>query len=202
MADSVLDSPQTAPLELRDFDDPIALRKQVYGRVLDAARNLPPLTNQRHTLQLTDVDYTDPGEFDLAEQKQAILERRSLGRQLKGTWRLLDNATGLPLDQRRQTLARVPFVTDRGTFIHNGNDWSLCLHPSVQIWTEHGMVPIGKIVEERHRIRVWSYDFAAQEFVLKPITAWCRNRAQAPLGQAVFLKRARQPAAFASCASA
>jgi len=123
MADSVLDMPQQP--ELRDLDDPLTLRRQVYDRVLDATRKLPPLSNQRHTLQLSDVHYADPGEFDLSEQKKAILERRSLGRKLKGTWSLSDNATGQVLDQRKQTLARVPFVTERGTFIHNGTDWSL-----------------------------------------------------------------------------
>ena len=123
MADSVLDSP--AQPELRDLNDPVTLRRQVYDRVLHAASNLPPLTNQRHTLALSDVHYADDGEFDLAAQKQAILERRSLGRKLSGTWLLSDNATGQVLDKRRQILARVPFVTDRGTFIHNGNDWSL-----------------------------------------------------------------------------
>lgn len=118
-------SPAAPKLELRDFDKPHQVRKLIYGNVLHAARNIRPLTNQSHTLTLTNVDYDEPGEYSKQEQKRAILSGESLGRRLKGTWTLADTKTGEVLDSRRQTIAKVPYYTNRGTFIHRGNEYHL-----------------------------------------------------------------------------
>lgn len=120
-----LTAPQPQKPELRGFDEPKKTRQRIYDQTLQAAKSIPPLANQRHTLKLSDVDYTDPGEFSLADQKSAVLNGGTLGRKLRGTWQLLDNATGQVLDQRKQTLATVPYYTDRGTVIHKGNEWIL-----------------------------------------------------------------------------
>lgn len=107
------------------FEDAPRLRQRVFDSVLTAARSLEPVTNAKHTLLLTDVDYADPDKRTRKEEKEAILRNQSLGRRLKGTWRLVDNATGLVVDQKQQTLANVPYFTDRGTFIQNGSEWMM-----------------------------------------------------------------------------
>jgi DNA-directed RNA polymerase beta subunit len=111
--------------DYRDFGDPSAARKLIYGNVLDEARKLQPIANKVHTLQLKDVDYDGPDHISLKEQKRAILEGRTLGRRLRGTWQLMDNATGGVLDERKVTLAEVPHMTHRGTFILNGTEYTL-----------------------------------------------------------------------------
>lgn len=116
--------PAAAPA-MRDFADSLGTRKLVYDNVLTAARGLEPVVNQRHTLKLIDVDYNDPEEYSIRDQKQAILGGKTLTRRLKGTWQLIDNTTGQVIDQRSQTVARVPFLTNRGTFIHRGNEYVL-----------------------------------------------------------------------------
>lgn len=105
--------------------DPIKTRENIYNSVLNAAKTLKPITNQRHTLELADVDYADPGEFSIDQQKKAILGGQSLGRRLVGTWRLKDNATGNVIEEKTQTLARVPFYSDRGTIINKGSEYSV-----------------------------------------------------------------------------
>jgi len=71
---------------------------------------------------------------------------------------------------------------DRGiTGGHGG-----CFHPMTQIWTEQGYMSIGDIVLERRRVKVWSYNHAAQAFELKPITNWFKNIAENGISSSVF----------------
>jgi DNA-directed RNA polymerase subunit beta len=109
----------------REFGDAARTRNTIYDEVLKAAQTIQPMTNQRHTLKIRDVDYTDPGEYTIRQQKEAILTGKTLGRKLAGTWELSDAVTGQVLDTRKTTLARVPFMTDRGTFVHNGNEYTI-----------------------------------------------------------------------------
>lgn len=122
-------APPTAPpvpeVNQRDLGDASAARKAIFDRVLHAAQSVQPLANQRHTLRLSQVAYTDPGEYSYKQQKEAILAGRTLGRRMAGKWELVDNESGNVLDTRTTALARVPYLTDRGTFIHNGNEYTL-----------------------------------------------------------------------------
>ncbi len=114
-----------APPAFRDFGDHRVTRQFIYEDVLNAANNLEPIADDRYTLALTKVRYTDPEKFTRRQQKQAILAGETLGRRMKGTWELRDNASGKVLDAREQVVARVPFLTHRGTFIHRGNEYTL-----------------------------------------------------------------------------
>ncbi len=116
--------PLPAP-KLRALDDAPGTRGLIYGNVLTAANTIEPMTNQRHTLKLSNVAYNDPEEYSIADQKHAILAGKTLTRRLRGTWQLIDNATGNVMDEKTQTVARVPFLTNRGTFIHRGNEYVL-----------------------------------------------------------------------------
>lgn len=117
--------PAAAAPARRAFGDAAATRALIYGNVLAEARALPPVANKVHTLELAGVDYADPEDVSLAEQKRAILEGRTLARRLRGTWRLRDNATGNVVDERESTVAAVPRMTPRGTFILNGTEYTL-----------------------------------------------------------------------------
>jgi DNA-directed RNA polymerase beta subunit len=109
----------------RKFGDSAATRKLIYDNVLNAATGLKPLSNQRHTLQLANVGYEGPEEFSKKDVKAAILGGTTLSRRLRGTWQLMDNATGQPLEERHATLANVPHLTDDGVFINRGVSYTL-----------------------------------------------------------------------------
>lgn len=113
------------PAGLRALDDFDAARDSIYSSVFDAAANLPPVSNAKHTLSLTKVKWADPGKFTKKQRKEAVLTGGTLGRRLKGTWELTDNATGDVLDRREQVLMRVPHLTEGGTFVHNGTEHAL-----------------------------------------------------------------------------
>ena len=120
--------PGTAPtvpqITHRSFGDSIGTRKAIYDSVLNAARAFAPATNNQYTLGLQNVDYDGRDNFTKAEQKKAILSGATLGRSLRGDWVLTD-PTGAEVSRKRALLARVPHMTERGTFIVNGSEYSL-----------------------------------------------------------------------------
>ena len=121
-------SPEKKSVSRRSFFDPAATRSAIYSKVLSAGQSLKPVTNGRHTLEIADVSYREKdydSDFSPDQQREAILGGKSLGRRLAGNVRLIDNTTGKVLDERRQTLAVIPHLTNRGTFIQNGNQMSL-----------------------------------------------------------------------------
>jgi len=115
-----------APPGTRAIGDVDATRSAIYDQVLDAVRSYTPATNTKYTLSLEEPAYESPDTFALADEKRAIIEGRSLERRLRGTWRLRTNDEQQQLiDEKRTTLAMVPHMTRRGTFILNGNEYAL-----------------------------------------------------------------------------
>lgn len=117
--------PPAPAIDYRDFGDTDKTRTRIYDNVLSAARGIEPISNDRHTLRLSEVDYQDPERVSKRDQKAAILNGLSRGRRLRGTWELVDNATQQVIDRKRSVLASVPYLTERGTFINNGTEYTL-----------------------------------------------------------------------------
>lgn len=114
-----------APANVRPFGDVDATRQGIYDSVFKAASTMKPVSNQMHTLRLRDVAWADPDRYSKADRKRAILAGETLGRRLRGTWELIDNASGKVLDSRLATVLRVPYLTEGGTFVHRGNEYAL-----------------------------------------------------------------------------
>jgi DNA-directed RNA polymerase beta subunit len=113
-----------APTQLRSFTDIPALRNAIYDNALSAAQNLEPVANQRYSLHVENVDWGDPGEVSLEREKDAVLKGETLKRRLRGDYVLRDPA-GKELSRRKSTLASIPILGNRGTFIIGGNDHAL-----------------------------------------------------------------------------
>jgi DNA-directed RNA polymerase beta subunit len=123
-----LKSPMTpAPVAptMRTFGDVGVMRDNIFNQALTSAQGLKPLQNDLYTLQLQDVGYSGPERFTRSDQKKAVLSRGTLARRLQGTWTLTDNKTGQPVGQRRATIAHVPYLTDSGTFVNGGVEYTL-----------------------------------------------------------------------------
>jgi DNA-directed RNA polymerase subunit beta len=124
-------TPETAMGDLaapamREFDDVDATRDMLFSNVQRALEEKFPLTNQRYTLKLSDVKYQKPKRFTNSEQKRAIMRGQTLGWKLMGKWDLVDNATGKSVDKTASRLiAQVPYLTNRGTFIFNGTEYTV-----------------------------------------------------------------------------
>jgi DNA-directed RNA polymerase subunit beta len=104
---------------------PDATRAGIFNSAADHARKIQPIQNDLYTMHLSDVDYEGPERFTKKDHKQAVLSHGSLARKLRGTWNLTDNKTGELISQKRATLANVPYMTDAGTFVHNGVEYTL-----------------------------------------------------------------------------
>lgn len=124
MLGDVLGSPEPQPI--RAFDDYPKAREAIFGSVLNSIQKRFPIENQQHSLLVENARYDDDKQYSLAEQKKAILQGGTLSRKLIGDWVLRDKTTGAEIDRRRRmTLAQVPYLTNRGTFISNGTEYTV-----------------------------------------------------------------------------
>ena len=169
---------------LRDPDDSDSVRGDIEGGISTAMqRYVHGFEYGGVRLELSDVKYADKERYSLAEQKEALMSDRLLSRRLRGTVKLIDVETNKPLDVKKNfTLARVPYLTQRGTFINNGSELA-CFHGTTKVWTESGLMEIRKIVNGRLPIKVWSWSFSSQSLVLRQVTNWSKRKAPGRLGR-------------------
>ena len=135
MPDPMQPPPQLPPLAppmsqppqptTRAFGDVPALRDNIFNEALRSASSIEPIQNDLYTLQLQNVGYAGPERFSRKDQKKAVLTRGSLARKLTGTWTLIDNKTQQPVASRQATIANVPYLTDSGTFVNKGVEYTL-----------------------------------------------------------------------------
>lgn len=115
-----------SPVNRRDFFDVDSQRDLIFSNVQKALTDKFPLENQQYQLELADINYDRKKKgFTLAEQKKAILDRSTLDIPIHGTWRLKDKETGEVVSEQRKSIARVPWLTPRGTFIFRGNSFAI-----------------------------------------------------------------------------
>lgn len=108
-----------APVTYRRFDDIDGQRQDIFDLAKQSIGSMKPFSTPSHSVEIADVDYDDDYNPSIAEEKDAILKRKSLQRALKGTVRLKD-AQGNVVEEQRMTLAHVPYLNSRGLFIRNG----------------------------------------------------------------------------------
>ena len=108
----------------RSFTDTPALRAAVLDGVKDAYAKRTS-ENKQHVLRFADVAYSAPKDFTLGDEKEALLKRRRLYHNLHGRLQLVDKATGAVIseDEAPRKLAEVPWMSRRGTWIHNGTEY-------------------------------------------------------------------------------
>ena len=106
-------------------DDYKTMRGLIFDKVKQSVIKRFPLYNNKYVLSVEDVDYADPDTYSYKEEKEAILNGKSVGRRLRGRYVLKDAATDKVISQTPvQTLLNVPYMTDRGTFINNGHEYT------------------------------------------------------------------------------
>lgn len=111
-------------IELYDLEDFDTHRKLIFGDAKTALQKQFPKEHNGVRMELKDLDYADPERYSIRDQKKALHEDKFLMRRLRGTVTLKDAKTGEILDEKSTTLMRVPYLTDRGTFIRSGNEWA------------------------------------------------------------------------------
>ena len=122
MADTTTDEEPILPngVTVRAFDDPKAARAGIYSGTLEAWQKRFPLENKTYRLELSNVRYTGPQDFTLAQQKHALLNDKPLHTPVSGHFRLIRKADNAVVDEKDEVVMNVPYYTDRGTIINNG----------------------------------------------------------------------------------
>ena len=111
------------PPHLRDFSDTATARNWLYEDTASALENKFPIEDDTHRLELHNVKI-EPKSYSLKQQKDALLNNRQLRVPVRGQWRLVDKESGVVLDEREDTVLQLPYLTERGTVLYNGNEYS------------------------------------------------------------------------------
>jgi len=110
------------PYDITDYPE---VRKRTLDNVATAVKNRFPLESDRYVLSLENLRYADK-DYTPRDEKAALLEGKTLGTRLKGDWVLYDKSSGQVIDRKdNNTLVNVPYLTNRGVFIRNGNEYGL-----------------------------------------------------------------------------
>jgi len=115
------------PEHLRDPLDFKTTNAVLQDNVLSAFSSMPPVEYGDYRLEISDPAFQNRREFSKKEQKQAILQRGEVSLPIKGTLRLIDKTTNLPVAEKRTTLMRLPYLTERGTFVRPGGEYTLAM---------------------------------------------------------------------------
>lgn len=112
--------------QLRGFGDVDATRKSIFDRTLKAFESRFPMeAGPNLRLEVKDLRY-DPKKLEqgIGAAKDAIMQGKRLATPLYGDVSLVDTRTGEIVDERKgHLIAKVPYLSHRGTFIHNGTEY-------------------------------------------------------------------------------
>lgn len=111
-------------IDLRDPDDFAGKRTEVLDSVSEAFKGTFPRDYGKVRMELENTQYEDKDLLGEDAEYNAKREDKYLHSRLRGDVLLKDQETGELLDRKRLTLAKVPVMTDRGVFIHNGTDYT------------------------------------------------------------------------------
>lgn len=111
-------------VKLVDYNDYGTIRGNILKRVRKSMRKAFPISYGGVRMEVDDIDYDDEEPFTLNDQKEALLKDKYLTKKLRGTVRIVDEATNSVIEEKPLSLMRVPWLTDRGSFIHGGNEYT------------------------------------------------------------------------------
>lgn len=106
------------------FTDADSRRQRIRDHVMEGIEDTFPLDGKHFRIEL-DKFHIKPEKFSPSQQKKALLEKSTMVEPIKGTLRLIDKETGETVQESKRTLAHVPYLTERHTFIMSGNEYSV-----------------------------------------------------------------------------
>ena len=101
-----------------------AQRERIRNKIFSALTDVFPIKTSRYTLELQNPRAVAE-DFSSKDQKEAILEGRTLHERIQGTLVTKDKSGNVVDTAKTFTLMHMPFFTDRHTFILDGNDYSV-----------------------------------------------------------------------------
>lgn len=149
------------------FDDVETLRKQIFDAAKEAASSIKPISQKDFTLSIEDVDYT-PIDYTEEDFKKALLEHETLGWPLKGTVKFKFPGGEIT---KRTTLAVVPYLTSRGSFVVDGAEYLVWhqqrLRPGIYVFNRLSGEPTAHINVGQGRAHRYLFDPQSKIFYLQ-----------------------------------
>ena len=107
------------------FSSPRDINDATDKAMMDGITKQFPIETGKYTLSVVDP-HVDKKEFTTADEKDAILQSRSLTYPIRGTLLLHDRATGKLVDRVQNfALADTFHVTNKHTLLYKGNNYSV-----------------------------------------------------------------------------
>lgn len=123
------------PKEAFFVDDIDGLRKRIFAAIIDKFKNLPALKYGDYELKIENIELPEK-RYHIKDEVKAILNSGQLDVPIHGEFVLKNNKTGQEM-RRRALLARVPYMTNHGTFIVNGVSYAIAnqlrLRPGIYV---------------------------------------------------------------------
>jgi DNA-directed RNA polymerase beta subunit len=111
-------------VELHRFDDVGHWRKDIFDKTVSALASAFPREYGGVRMELSDLKLQEK-PITPDDERKARLNKTKLFLPIKGTVTLKDSQTGELLDKvKNRTILSVPYLTDRGTFVHGGSHYS------------------------------------------------------------------------------
>lgn len=97
------------------------------NRAIQAIKQVFPISGSKHTLELEDIEVVDSDldSMDYHKQDKVKNQGSSYSSDLKATMVLKDKTTGKVIDKSKITIASIPVLTGRGTYIVGGTEYTL-----------------------------------------------------------------------------
>lgn len=113
------------PADTRGFFDPLKTSAWLKENALDAFnKSLNKIESPDYKLKVSDIKLQELEKpITIKEQKDVILERRDLTIPVKATFQLIDKKTGNVVEEKKTTVAHLPYITERNTVILNGSEY-------------------------------------------------------------------------------
>ena len=107
------------------FSSPEEINRQADQALVEAIASQFPVQGKTHTLLVENVK-AEPRDFTAQDQKDAILQSKSLTYPIKGTVKLVSNATGKVVDEINNfPLSDAFHLTGKHTLLYKGNNYTI-----------------------------------------------------------------------------
>lgn len=111
-------------IDLRFPHDTDKLRDFLYQNVKEAFQIKFPAENEKVRVELDKIEIPKI-DYDYKTQKQAIMKNINLTIPVFGHIKVIDKKTGQVKLKGKKLLVALPYITNRGTVIYNGNEYAI-----------------------------------------------------------------------------
>lgn len=95
---------------------------KIEKKVADEIRAFFPLDLGNYTIEVKEIEFIRPKLFDLDNELMLKNNGATLTGKVSATFELVNKSTGKVTKKQRKTIAMIPYLTNRGTYIINGNE--------------------------------------------------------------------------------